>query len=108
MLASPVVAEGVADSGSADGHLYAIAAETGETVWKSQICRQITSTVSIDGDDIFLGGNDAALHCLDRRDGSVRWRFGVGGAIVAKPLLTPDHIIFGSLDGSVYALSRSA
>ena len=26
------------------------------------------------------------------------------GAVVAKPLITPDHIVFGSLDGSVRAL----
>jgi outer membrane protein assembly factor BamB len=36
----------------------------------------------------------------------VQWTFGTGGAIVAKPLVTDDHIVIGSLDGSIYALNR--
>jgi outer membrane protein assembly factor BamB len=55
---------------------------------------------------IYVGGNDSAFYCLDRHDGSVLWRFGAGAAIVTKPLVTNDHVVFGSLDGNVYAVHR--
>ena len=82
-------------------------AGTGEIVWRTPVCRQITSTAAIDGPVIYVGGNDATMTCVDRESGEVSWRFATGGAVVAKPLVTHDHIIFGSLDGSVRALNRA-
>ena len=43
---------------------------------------------------------------LRAKSGDVLWTFGTGGAVVAKPLITDDHIVIGSLDSTVYALNR--
>jgi outer membrane protein assembly factor BamB len=52
-----------------------------------------------------VGGNDAVFYCLNRSDGSTAWTFGTGGPVISSPLVTEDHLIFGSLDGFVYALN---
>ena len=61
----------------------------------------------VDGELLYVGGNDSVFYCLAREDGSVTWTFTAGDAIVTRPLVTGDHIIFGSLDGGIYALNRS-
>jgi serine/threonine protein kinase len=106
VISSPTIADDMVYIGSADGNVYAIGLSSGEVNWKSAICRQITSSPTADGKLLYVGGNDSVFYCLDLSDGSIAWRFGAGAAIVAKPIFTNDHIIFGSLDGNVYALHR--
>jgi outer membrane protein assembly factor BamB len=86
--------------------MYAIKVATGVVVWKQRICRQITSTATIDGDRLYVGGYEAIFYCIKLEDGSVEWSFGTGGPIVYHALLTDDHIVFGSFDGTIYALNR--
>lgn len=107
VIASPIESGGVVYVGSADGHMYALKSDTGAIIWKARLCRQITSTATIDqGDRLYVGGNDAVFYCVSAADGSTKWTFGTGGPIVANPLLTGDHVIFGSLDGVLYALNK--
>jgi outer membrane protein assembly factor BamB len=75
--------------------------------WKVKVCKQIVSTAAVDGELLYVGGNDSIFYCLAREDGAVKWTFTAGGAIVARPLVSSDHIIFGSFDGTIYALNRS-
>ncbi|MFL5761673.1 MAG: PQQ-binding-like beta-propeller repeat protein [Thermomicrobiales bacterium] len=106
IVASPLIVDQTVYIGSCDGHLYALALDSGEVTWKSHLCRQITSSATHDGEVLYVGGTDSKLYCLTRDDGSVKWSFSAEGPIVSRPLITADHVVFGSMDGRVYALDR--
>jgi outer membrane protein assembly factor BamB len=67
----------------------------------------LTSTAAADGQQLYVGGTDGHLYCLNRADGAVLWRFKAGGPIAARPLITAEHVIFGCFDGKIYAVYRS-
>ena len=107
IVASPVIVDGSVYVASADGHMYAPALGSGAVNWKVKFCKQVTCTAAVDGELLYVGGNDSVFYGLAREDGSVKWTFTAGGAVVTRPLVTGDHIIFGSLDRGIYAPIRS-
>ena len=107
VIASPVASDDTIYIGSADGTMSAITVG-GTIAWKVELCRQITATATIDGDRLYVAGTNGTLYCLDRANGTVRWQYAAGGPIVVKPLVTAEHVVFGSMDGKVYALYRDS
>ena len=85
----------------------------GNEVWKTPTIGFIISSpaMSSDGSTIYIGSFDSNLYALDTATGAVKWKFDTDEHIYSSPALdeAPDGsvrtIVFGSTDGSVYALN---
>lgn len=59
------------------------------------------------GDAIYYGSSaEDAVVCLAAESGQVRWRFFCDGPVRFAPWVDHDQLIFGSDDGSLYAVDR--
>jgi outer membrane protein assembly factor BamB len=59
------------------------------------------------GDAIYYGSSaEDAVVCLAAESGQVRWRFFCDGPVRFAPWIDGDQLIFGSDDGSLYAVDR--
>jgi outer membrane protein assembly factor BamB/orotate phosphoribosyltransferase len=61
-----------------------------------------------DGKRVYFGSDSGVFWCLDARDGSVAWNFGVNARghknLWSSPALHDGRVYFGSYDGNVYCL----
>ena len=129
----PALADGRVLVSSYDGHVYALAAGTGELAWTFPAAPakveppppaaalvqappspplvvgdfSYSSPVVADG-VIYLGNLDQHVYAIDLATGALRWRFKTGGAITSTPLAAGGTLYFGSNDGCVYALDLGA
>src|SRR5438270_2288518 len=89
VAASPTVVSGTAYIGSWDGYEYALDAATGVLQWKTYLgvtnapgCAPpsagITSTATVEGGIVYVGGGDSYWYALDATTGAVLWRIFTG------------------------------
>ena len=102
-LVSPMLAEGILYTGSGDGSLYALDAETGEEIWSAGGFGQLESTGAIAGDVIVAGGYGKLVQALDRRNGNLLWTYKTGYAMQGSPLIVDDRVYIAT-NQAVYAL----
>ena len=98
------VSGGVVYLGSPDGHVYALDARTGETLWQYEIGAEILSAPTVVGEVAYVQATDEYLYALDAATGEFLWRYetrdyGLGRAVVIK-----DVVYLASGSGDVYAL----
>ena len=106
VLSSPAVADGLVFTGSSDGHFFdAVAAKTGEELWRFRTPSNVLSSGALAGGAVYFGCEDGHLLALDARSGVERWRFRTGGAVTSSPVVDAGTIYVGSDDGFLYALS---
>src|SRR5215211_7238077 len=75
-LMPPVLADGTLYTGSGDGVLYALDAQTGQPLWSTGGFSQLENSGAVAGDTIVAGGYDQRVRALDRHTGEVLWSFG--------------------------------
>ncbi len=111
--ASPVVADGVLYLTAAYNNLFALNAETGETLWKyahplpddMRVCCGPTNRgVAVVGDKVIMGTLDARLLAFDRKTGAVVWNSKVidyadGYSVTVAPLVVKDKVIVSIAGG---------
>jgi outer membrane protein assembly factor BamB/phosphatidylglycerophosphate synthase len=108
-----------------DGALHALDAEDGTLRWRFRatdaseaehesgvVVNSFEGNVrhSPDGERVFAGCDNASFYCVDARTGAELWRFETGMMIwsVASFLREATVVVFGSLDGRVYALEAAS
>ena len=64
---------------------------------------RLSTTITCDGDALYLGGDDNKIYCLNSRTGRLCWSF-TGRAAMAEPALSDNTLYCGSADGWLYAL----
>jgi len=106
ILATPAVREGVVYFGSADNHVYAVDAETGNEMWRFRTFGKIFSTPAVIGSMLFIGSYDKNLYAIGIDDGKEIWRFSTGGEIASSPFVHGNLVLVGSKDGYLYALDK--
>ena len=57
---------------------------------------------------VFAGERGKRLHCLAAADGAEKWSFRTKGRVDSSPVVTGNHVVFGSDDGNVYAVSAKS
>src|SRR5918993_4524332 len=62
---------------------------------------------SVAGDRVYFGSADGNLYCLDKRDGTLIWRFKTEDSLKATPTIAGDKIIASGLDHYVYCLNAA-
>lgn len=86
-------------------HLYCFERATGKEVWRySANSRGFWSTPAVVGDRIWVGGDDAQLHCIDARTGKGIWTFKTRGAVWSSPSVVDGKVVFGSRDAHLYCV----
>lgn len=74
--------------------------------WHVSVGASVRAALAIDGDRVYVAGQDGSLTALDARDGSRRWRFRAGGEVLGRPAVTPNAIFVAATDGCLYALGK--
>lgn len=102
-LMPPLYADGMIYTGSGDGVLYALNAETGEQAWSADGFGQLESTGAIAGDRIITAGFSNLVQALDRLTGEVLWSFHTDYFAQGSPLIVDDRVYLAT-DHMMYAL----
>jgi outer membrane protein assembly factor BamB len=101
---SPAVAGGTVYVGSADGHLYAIDAETGREQWRFETGDRVVSSPAVAGGTVYVGSIDDHLYAIDAETGQEQWRFRAEGSVFSSPAVAGGTVYVGSFDGHLYAI----
>ncbi|MCI0552466.1 MAG: PQQ-binding-like beta-propeller repeat protein, partial [Anaerolineae bacterium] len=102
-LMPPMVVDGMLYTGSGDGVLYALDAETGEQIWSVGGFDALESTGAISGDMIVTAGFSNLVQAIDRHTGDVLWSFRTRNFAQGSPLIVDDRVYLAT-DHVVYAL----
>lgn len=96
------------------GHVYAFERSTGAVRWKYRVDeRGVASDVVRLGNNLYAVTLADELLCLDLETGKAKWTFrsgfsGQDSHLTSSPAVSGDHVYFGGLDGSVYALGAQS
>ncbi len=120
---SPAVSNGVVYIGSADGHLYAVDANTGQERWKFKTGKAVYSSPAIAGGVVYVGSADGRVYAVDADNGQERWKFKTGKAVpsprngaidwelhkgvFSSPAVAGGTVYFGAADGHLYAVDAN-
>lgn len=87
---------------------------TGELLWRnSSLANYCQASPVVDGDDLIFGAWDTYLYCLNKNDGSLRWKWNNGksanmlGPGNCVPVVTSDKVIIVAPDRYMTAIDRS-
>ena len=104
---SPTVVGGAVYVGSADGHVYALDANTSAERWRFATGDAVGSSPAVFGGVVYVGGWDGHVYALDAATGRERWRFATGEALESSPAAVDGVVYVGSGDGNVYSLDAA-
>jgi outer membrane protein assembly factor BamB len=120
---TPAVRDGIAYVGSSDAaKVMAVEVATGRAVWDSDVLGASWGTPAVTDRLAFAGvrGQANTAHApaalaLDRATGRIVWRFPVTGpagdffsGFAGSPAMTAGRVVFGAVDGRVYAFDGEA
>jgi outer membrane protein assembly factor BamB len=120
--AAPVVADGVVYVGTREGKIHAVHAADGTAVWTWTGPNRIDGRAVAAGDNLCFVDGKNDLVCLNRADGTLRWRTALydeklaGKPLpdnptfnrrTATPLVLDSTVYCGSADGGLYALGAT-
>ncbi len=75
-----------------------------KVVWTTQIGTKITSSTAANNTLFLSDKNSHSIYALDIKSGDVKWSYVAGGRVNSPPTYYKGTVIFGSVDGFVYAL----
>lgn len=114
---TPAVGERVVVVSDGAGKMVALERSTLEVRWERGIGRSlyqispyrkdwkgITSSPTLSGQRVYIGGSDGCLYALDLEDGRIAWKHGFGAPVLSTPTVTGNLLLVGTSDGRVYAL----
>lgn len=93
--ASPVVSGGTVYVPSADNHLYALDAESGDELWQFEANGRIEGSPAVAGGTVYFGSYDETIYALDADSGEKRWTHRTDGLIRGSPTVAGDSIYIG-------------
>lgn len=105
---SPITDGKVIYIGSADQHLYAIHAKTGQVIWKFKTSDKIRSTPDVNDQSVFISSWDGKTYAIDKKTGQQQWVHQSDAGIISSPKLIEDKVIIGSRDANLYALDSAS
>jgi outer membrane protein assembly factor BamB len=108
LQSSPVIADDRLYVGSADGNVYALAADTGEVVWKFATGAQVRATPTVAEGVVYIGSWSGVFHALDAETGEPRWSFEASTQLKPEYLYRPIQTRALVAEGLVVCASRKA
>jgi outer membrane protein assembly factor BamB len=103
IYATPAIAGGVAYVATNAPSFFALDLKTGKELWHRGIGG--VSSPAVDGDAIFVGGDDQSLRELSAKSGEIRWSVPLGYAIQSSATVSGD-VVFIASGPTLNALSK--
>ena len=104
-ISTPAIDRDLLVTGTSDGHfVQAIDVNTGTERWRYRGPTLFWSSPLIVGDQVYIGGFDGQMYCLDLQTGERLTQFWTGGTILSSAVYDGGEIYFGSDDGNIYSL----
>ncbi len=102
---APAIGDSMVYVGSYDGHLYALDRSTGEQRWAFDTQSSIEHAPALADSTVFFGsgGTLRAVNVVTQEE---IWQYEEGLAS-SDPIVHDDIVLFGDLDGHVYALDQT-
>jgi outer membrane protein assembly factor BamB len=69
------------------GAVLCLEAATGKRVWRYDVSDGVLARVAIDGRHVWFASRDHHCYCVDRTDGTLRWKTDLGSPVLASPSL---------------------
>lgn len=108
IYSSPVISGNKVIVGSGDGNIYALNISNGKLIWTFAAAKSVLGSPVLDEGIVFIGASDHTFSAFDIKSGKLKWQFSeVEGAIVGRPLIYQNKIIFGSWGRHLYALDKN-
>lgn len=104
---SPLVVEGEVVVGDWNGDVWAFAARTGRTLWRTSTGAAVKGSVSFGDGRLFIGNYGGKVFALAPRSGRILWTNGGHGAFYSSPAVAYGRVFVGSLDDGVYAFGAA-
>jgi outer membrane protein assembly factor BamB len=110
VVSSPSVADGHVITGTSDGHfIQNVDITTGREIWRTYGTAPLWSSPLVVGKQVYIGGNDGVLYCLDVATGKkMAHPFCVNAKIFSSPVSDDSHMYLGADDGVLYCLTPQA
>lgn len=87
--------------------LVAVNATTGKRLWSYQANGRVFGAAVATDKHIFLGSQDNAFCCLDKKTGNQVWKHETQGRVESGGAVDKEFVYFASCDGSVHCLGQS-
>jgi eukaryotic-like serine/threonine-protein kinase len=131
-VASPAVVGDTVFAESTDGFLYAVNRSNGALKWKFETKGRVVSSPAVANGIVYFGSFDSNFYAVDAATGALKWKFATGGerrfaakhlhgaepaaetmpdpwdCYLSSPVVSHGKVIFGSGDGTVYALDAAS
>jgi outer membrane protein assembly factor BamB len=104
----PTVVDGTVYMGDRVRRLYAIDATTGAERWHFEAPDLLNAGThaapTVAGGTVYTGSGDT-LYAVDAETGGERWHVETGGDVRTTPAVADRRVVFGSDDGTLYAVA---
>ena len=94
-------------TGSHDGKVYALNANTGQILWITTTGSPAVSSPVVEKGVVYAGSDDGKVYALNATSGQILWVTTTGSPAVSSPVVEKGVVYAGSDDGKVYALNAT-
>jgi outer membrane protein assembly factor BamB len=101
---APMVRDNTIAWGTADGYVYAAAADTLQPRFRFSTRGSVNAPLSMWGDRILAASRDGYVYCMDSLRGTLRWQFAAGTPIEHQPVVIGDSVYVIPESGDMYVL----
>jgi outer membrane protein assembly factor BamB len=91
--------------GTSDGRVLGFSGKSEQPVWDRRCGKAAPGPPTCDRDAVLVGC-DRSLFRFGLKKGKVRWRYGTGARVTARPLVHDRNIYIASYDNHLYVLKR--
>jgi outer membrane protein assembly factor BamB len=117
VFSSPIISDNAVYFGGLDSTVYAVELATGILRWKLKTNGEIRSTLTVEGEKIYLVGGNGVLSCIHKNTGKPIWRkvfdntalyiaerkYDFADYFTSGALLHRNILFFGSGSGKLFA-----
>lgn len=96
--------------GSSDHGLYALAADTGHTLWRFETLGAVQCEPFYDEreDALYFGSNDGALYKVHAFDGELIWRFNTNAEVARRPVKRAGTVYVVNANDTLVAIDAAS
>jgi outer membrane protein assembly factor BamB len=84
-ITPPVMDQDFLVFGSANKHVYAVDASTGQEFWRSKASAQIRYSPAVSAGSVFVSAGHTQFHCLDLYTGRKKWSVRTDTKVLGRP-----------------------
>lgn len=102
----PVINDGIIYAADYKGLLVALDAQSGNRKWSVETELLLSGGPGVQGDNLYVGTENATVHAFDKKNGQSRWVAEVSSEVLAAPLAEDGIVIVRCIDGRVFGLDE--